>query len=481
MTLDRSTFTALDTVRHLWRHLGLPAHALTSLSLTGEGHGLPSSFQVGHLAQASIGLSGLTAALIQAQRKGCPVPRVTVPLQHAVIEFRSERFCLLDKKSSSAWGPIGGLHACSDGHVRVHDNFPHHRDGIVRLLGCEQPTTRSQVGDAISSWRAVDLETAAADNGLVVAALRSYKQWDVTPQAQAIADLPISIAKVGEAAPGIPRHIGPGKDKCLRGVRVVDMTRVVAGPVAGKTLAAHGAEVLWVTGPHLPDLPELDRDLARGKRTVQLDIRKPEDLETLMHLLESADVFLQSYRPGSLSALGLTEEAIVRRRKGRHPIVMANLSCYGTAGPWKHRRGFDSIVQTCSGMNVSEAEHYGKGDAARPLPCQALDHASGYFLAAGIMAGLYRAWTDGGSYRVDVSLAGTMKYLRSLGQLPGDSGFEATEYDYHKPEDVPAEYFETRSSGFGELQAIKHSVSVDGAQVGWDIMPQPLGSHEPKW
>ncbi|KAL6251931.1 hypothetical protein RBB50_002141 [Rhinocladiella similis] len=478
MAIDRSTFTALDTVRHLWKNLGLPPHALTSLSLPGEGLGLPSSFKVGHLAQASIGLSGLAAALIHAQRNGIPVPQVEVPLQHSVIEFKSERLYLLDKRSYSAWGTIGGLHPCSDGHVRAHDNFPHHRDGIVKLLGCKAPATRAQVGGAISAWRSIDLETAAADNGFVIAALRSYKQWDVTPQAQAISDLPITITKMSEASPEIPPHIGTGKDKCLRGVRVVEMTRVIAGPVAGKTLAAHGAEVLWVTSPSLPALPELDQDLARGKRTTQLDLRKPEDLETLMHLLESADVFLQSYRPGSLGALGLTEEAILRRRKGR-PIVIANLSCFGMAGPWKHRRGFDSIVQTCSGMNVSEAEHHGKGEAAKALPCQALDHASGYFLASGIMASLYRAWTEGGAYRVDVSLAGTMKYLRSLGQFPGDCGFEAS--DYEKPEDVPAEYFETRPSGFGELQAIKHSVSIDGTEVGWEIMPQLLGSHEPKW
>ncbi|KAJ9638630.1 hypothetical protein H2204_004106 [Knufia peltigerae] len=492
MALDRSSFTAFDTVRHAWKTLGLPPPALTSLSLTGEGLGLPSSFKIGHLAQASIGLSGLTAALINAQRTGKPVPQVTVPLQHAVIEFKSERFYLLDKKSYSAWGPVGGLHACSDGYVRAHDSFPHHRNGLVKLLlGYERspPPTRAQVGEAISPWRSIDLETAAADNGFVIAALRSYKQWDVTPQAQAVSDQPITITKIlSQKAPiGLPRHIGTttttttgreDKNKCLRGVRVVDMTRVIAGPVAGKTLAAHGAEVLWVTSPNLPDLPELDRDLARGKRTVQLDVRNPEDLEALMNLLEDADVLLQSYRPGSLGGLGITEEAILRRRKGR-PIVIANLSCFGTAGPWKHRRGFDSIVQACSGMNVSEAEHHGKGEAAKPLPCQALDHASGYFLASGIMASLYRAWTEGGSYRVDVSLAGTMKYLRSLGQFPGDSGFETS--DYEKSEDVPEEYFETRPSGFGELRAIKHSVRIDGAEVSWDIMPQPLGSHKPKW
>lgn len=154
------------------------------------------------------------------------------------------------------------------------------------------------------------------------------------------------------------------------------------------------------------------------------------------------------------------------------------MCAYGTDGPWARNRGFDSLVQTCSGMNVSEAEHYGDNSPARPMPCQALDHTSGYFLATGIMAALYKRATEGGSYSVDVSLAGSMKYLRSLGQYDGKSGFECE--DISRPEQVE-DLLETRESGFGLLRAVRHSAQVEGLSVGWDLMPQPLGSDQPVW
>jgi crotonobetainyl-CoA:carnitine CoA-transferase CaiB-like acyl-CoA transferase len=267
-------------------------------------------------------------------------------------------------------------------------------------------------------------------------------------------------------------------DKCLRGLRVLELSRVIAAPLSGKTLAAHGADVLWVTSPNLPDLPTMDRDFGRGKRTIQLDLTNEQDSDELHQLLNDAHVFTQGFRPGSIAGKGLSSEELVARYKDRN-IICANMSAYGSDGPWSNKRGFDSIVQTCSGMNVSEAQHYGAGEAARPTCCQALDHAGGYFLAAGILAALYKQAIEGGSWEVNVSLAGTMKYLRSLGQYEGRSGFETN--DYTCIEDVPFQYLETRETGFGEMTAVRHSASIQGVQVGWDIMPKPLGSDEKKW
>jgi crotonobetainyl-CoA:carnitine CoA-transferase CaiB-like acyl-CoA transferase len=208
-----------------------------------------------------------------------------------------------------------------------------------------------------------------------------------------------------------------------------------------------------------------------------LDVDLPEDKETLYRLLEDADVFLQSYRPGSLAAKGFSSDEL--KKRSRRGIVCANLSAYGPSGPWSQRRGFDSLVQTCSGMNVSEAEHYGAGKPARPMPCQALDHASGYFLATGINAALYKRATEGGSFEVTVSLAGTMKYLRSLGQYEGKTGFDCLMFQ--GPEDVDAEKLEEVESGFGTLRAVKHSARVEGMGVGYEVAPKPLGSDEPVW
>lgn len=400
-----------------------------------------------------------------------------MPLQHAVVEFKSERLYVLDgKPMPSAWGPIGGLHKTLDGHVRIHDSFQNHMYGALELLGCERSATRADVSAKTAHWTAVELESAGLRNKIVISALRSYKEWDAMPQAKAISNFPITIRKINDNGPkSLPAHLQAGIDRCLRNLRVLEISRVIAAPLAGKTLAAHGADVLWVTSPNLPDLPIIDRDLARGKRTIQVDMQKANDLQKLREVAKTADVFIQGYRPGSLKKKGLSPEDLAELHPG---IVYANMSAYGPDGPWSGHRGFDSIIQTCSGMNVSEAEHFDAGEAARPTPCQALDHAGGYFLATGIAAALYKRATEGGSWEVHVSLAGVMKYLRSLGQYPGRTGFDC--HDPTRPEEVE-EYLETKMSGFGSLKAVRHSAMVEGAAPGWDHMPKPLGSDAAQW
>lgn len=475
--MDRTSFSAYDVVASIWQHLDLPAPALQSLSLSGAGLGAPSSFKLGILAQSSIALSGLAAALVHAHVNDSEVPRTEVALRHAIVEFNSHSLLTIDGKRLPPRTPIGGLHRASDGYIRIHDAFLIHREGTKKLLGCPGEDDRARVADAVANWRMLDLEKAAIGAGLAVAGLRSYEQWDSLPQARAIADFPIIIRKIEDGRPYLSPRLTPNSDKCLRGLRVVEMSRVIAAPVAGKTLAAHGADVLWVTSPNLEDLPSLDRDYARGKRRISLDVDRNSDRDKLDELISGADVFLQSYRPGSLANKGLSPESLAA--KSNKGIIYATLSAYGPSGPWSDRRGFDSLVQTCSGMNVSEAEHRGDGEAARTLPFQALDYASGYFLATGITAALYKQAKEGGSYEVSVSLAGTMKFLRSLGQHEGRSGFDCD--DIKSQEDAPAEILEERDSGFGRIRAVKHPAKVEGVEVGWDVMPKPLGSDEAKW
>lgn len=246
--------------------------------------------------------------------------------------------------------------------------------------------------------------------------------------------------------------------------------------MAGKTLAAHGADVLWVTSPNLPSLPKLDIDVQRGKRTIQLDLNDRLDVDKLRELVKGADVFLQSYRPSSLAARGFSTVDLTELNPG---IIVANLSAWGANGPWSGQRGFDSMVQTASGLNVSEAEHYGDGSPAKPLPVQALDHAAGYLLATGISAALYKRAKQGGSWEVNVSLAGVGKHLGSMGQVEGNAGFEG---DVKPPGELLEDYMmETRYTGFGTLKAMKHAAKVEGKTPGWDVMPKPLGSDEAMW
>lgn len=230
-----------------------------------------------------------------------------------------------------------------------------------------------------------------------------------------------------------------------------------------------------MTSPTLPNQPDLDTDTARGKRTVRLNIKEPDDKAKLLELIRGADVFLSSYRPGSLSAQGFSTAELTKLNPN---LIVASLNAWGEEGPWAMNRGFDSLVQAASGINVAEAENSGQGEASRVLPCQALDHGSGYLLATGIMAALYKRARHGGAYEVHVALASVMKYLRSLGQTTEKSATDQKAF----PDPISLEkYMESRESDFGQLKAITHSASVDGLKVGYKTMPKPLGSDKPVW
>jgi hypothetical protein len=496
--MERTQFTPAQSVSYLWHALNLPSQALESLNLVDEEDGYlcglqeqqqqQSSFKIAHLAQSCIALAGLAAATVYSSTSSVTpdddkkIPRVTVSRRHALTEFSSERvYTLNNTLPESSWGRIGGLYqtAGKNAYVRIHDAFAKHENAALALLRIPQTKTpsREDVAREVARWDALDLETEGIRHGAVIAALRSYQQWDRHPQARAIADLPILVRKVSNIAGTRwkPRRLRQApRDRCLRGLRVLELSRVIAAPVAGRTLAAHGADVLWVTTARLADQPALDRDLARGKRSVRLDFKESkEDRAALIALIRDADVLIQSYRPGSLDSYGLGVEDVARINPG---IVYASLSAYGSTGPWAKWRGFDSLVQTCSGMNVSEAEHAGAEfeSPARALPCQALDHASGYFLATGIMAAVYHQLIDSSAaaYEVQVSLAGTMKWLRSLGQYPSPVGCASSLDD---------DLFERKISAFGELRAVRHAAQIDGAMPGFDFMPRQLGSDDPRW
>ncbi|KAF3480389.1 uncharacterized protein GIQ15_05736 [Arthroderma uncinatum] len=482
---DRRHLSAREIVQDIWvNSLKLPSESLVALDiLDHDGPVLPSSYRIGIFAQSTIATSALAASLLYCRRNQLSsLARVSVPIKHAAIEFKSERLYTLNNQPPlSSWGAIGGLHKTADGFIRVHDVFPNHVSSMLNILRLPSDTTREQVATKIANWASVDLEDKATAHDRAAAyALRSYAQWDELPQSKEIGNKPVLLERLQELpiSKTTPRRqiSGTSSKTCLEGVRVLEMSRVIAAPVAGKALAAHNADVLWVTSPNLPDLPDLDRDLARGKRTIQLDIHNEVDKQRLMDLLRTCDVFIQSFRPGSLAAYGLGPEELVRLNPN---IICANLSAFGPKGPWSGRRGFDSLVQTCSGMNLSEAEHANTGEFTRATPCQALDHASGYLLASGIMAALYHRDMEGGAWKVDVSLARAMQYLRSLGQYPGTTGFDCR--DYKSQDDLPGEYLETRETGFGLMTAVKHSATIQGCDVGWREMPKPLGSDMTEW
>lgn len=457
-----------DVLASLWTEIGLPADVLLHITLSGDDPVLPSSFRVGTAAQVSIGAAALAAAEIWRARTG-QQQQVTVPMRAAAVEFRSEHYLRVNgNHAPELWDKIAGIYQCGDGGwVRIHTNFPHHRDGILKLLGCAYE--REFVQAALDKWDAGAFEAAAAEVGLVVARKRSFTEWDARPQGRAVAALPVlTITRIGDADP-MPFLAGP--ERPLDGVRVLDLTRVIAGPVCGRTLAAHGADVLMVTAPHLPSMPPLVIDTGRGKRSTSVDLREAEGRQTLARLLAQSDVIVQSYRPGALARHQFGPEDAARMHPG---IVYVSLSAYSHAGPWASRRGFDSIVQTASGFNEAEAQAAGE-TKPKVLPCQVLDHASGYLMALGAMAALLRRAHEGGSWHVQVSLAQTAHWLRGLGRIPNGFAYADPTFD-----DV-ADLLEETPSGFGQLLTVRHAASLSQTPPRWTRPSVPLGTDPPVW
>ncbi|WEW57597.1 hypothetical protein PRK78_003064 [Emydomyces testavorans] len=379
MPRNRTSSTIHATIHSIWKSLHLPSSALSTLSLPPDPQDfpqhntprfLPSSYKLDHLAQSSIALATLAAALLHAtraqqssqrQQQQQPqqqpiehnqheinVPRVTISPRGAALSFVSERVYTLSGQPPRSSGMlIGGLYRTRDaGWVRVHDAFVNHRRAVARILGvsvsAEGMVDREEVARAIRErWGAEELERAALSGGAVVGKLRrdGEGEWDGWPLGGGdggengpvrVERFAVPEGRMGEELRGHFGRAGEGeawlRRRPLQGLRVLELSRVIAAPVAGRALAALGADVLWLTAPHLPDLPPLDVDLSRGKRTIQLDFRREQDKRTLLDLVRDADVFIQSYRPDSLDRYGLAAQDLATENPG---IVYASLSAYG--------------------------------------------------------------------------------------------------------------------------------------------------------
>src|SRR4051812_24580503 len=363
--------TPRDILAELWTLAGGDASALDSVTLTGDEPQLPSSFRVAAAAQVSIAAAAMAAADLWQLRSG-QSQDVAGDMRHAVVECRSERYLRVDgKPPGPAWDAIAGVYKTGDGRfVRLHTNFPHHRDAVCKVLNCK--AERDAVQAALMQWDAEAFETAAYAGGCVVALMRSHEEWQSVPHAKALAGLPlVRIEKIDEAAP----KPWPKGDRPLSGIRVLDLSRVIAGPVAGRTLAVHGADVLLIAGPDLPAIPWLTIDTGRGKLSSFVELKSKQGHAALHDLLAQADIFSQGYRPRAIQNLGFSPDEAARINPG---VVYVTLSAYGHSGPWAERRGFDSLVQTSTGFNHAEGQAAGV-DGPKELPAQMLDHATGYF------------------------------------------------------------------------------------------------------
>ena len=423
---------------------------------------LPSALDVGGLVTRAVAeaVDGVHEA---ALARGLLRERPPVVLDGARLttSMQSERHFRLDGVTPSAWAPLSGFWQTTDGWVRTHGNYPHHADRLRRLLGLRGDAGPYEVAEAAAGRDALELEDAAASLGAVLAAVRTPAEWRAHEQGVAVAGEPLLRTRpAGEAS---PRPWDDG-DRPLAGVRVLDLTRVIAGPVATRDLALAGADVLRVDSPRLPEVEWFHLDTGQGKRSTVLDLADGRDGAALEELLGRADVLVTGYRPGSLDRHGLAPDAVAERHPG---LVTASVSAWGTTGPWRDRRGFDSIVQAASGIAVTEAGPLGKPGA---LPAQALDHSAGHLLAGAVARALVRQRTDGGSWHVETSLARVAHELLATPGGPGDSG------------GAPAEpTLQTGRSDAGEMTVALPVLSFAGAPETYPELSRPWGRDPARW
>lgn len=452
---------AHDALGSIWRQTGLPDEALAQAELDIVPPTLPSSFQVAAAATATVAAAGLAAAELWHLRSGRR-QTVRVNSRHAEAEFLSEHRLTIDGElAPGVWGPIAGLYQCGDGRwVRIHANYPHHEGGVLEVLRCERD--RAAVTAALKDWTAQDFEDACGQDGLVVFMMRSQDEWRAHRQGEAVASLP--LFDLEQISDGPPEPLPAAGDHPLSGIGVLDLTRVIAGPVCGRTLAAHGADVTRVSAARLPRDPiMLEIDGGRGKRSSFIDLKTPQGRADLEQRIRSSDVFVQGYRPGAIDAVGFSPANLAEMRPG---IVSVSISAWGHVGPWAHRRGFDSLVQTASGINWAEAQAAGV-DGPKPLPCQALDFGSGHLMAMGAMAALHKRATVGGSWHVRVALARTGHWLQSLGRMENGLAVETP------PNADLGDLMTTIPSAHGELGIVTYPAQLEATPALQGLPPQP--------
>ncbi|MFF3455869.1 CoA transferase [Streptomyces sp. NPDC002730] len=464
---------------HAWAALGGDPALLDRVRYEGTG-GLRAQLPVMELARSCVAVCALAAAELAARRTGGRVPAVRVDDGAVTAAFHSDRLVRVDGVAPTTFAPLSRFWRAGDGWVRTHANYPHHRARLLAALGLPGDAGVEAVAAEIGGRRAAEVEeTVYAAGGLAVAA-RTPEEWAAHEQGSRAAAHPLlTIAPVHERDEQPPRTLPELTGETLlpaAGLRVLDLTRVLAGPVATRTLALLGADVLRIDAPGLPESQEAHNDTGMGKRSTRLDLGdRAGDRRIFEELLESADVVVLGYRPGALDQFnGMTADALAVRNPG---LVIAQLSAWGRYGPWAERRGFDSLVQVATGIAAIEG---GKGQPGA-LPAQALDHGTGYLLAAGVLRALTEQHDEGRARLVRLSLTQTAAWLMNrLTKDPAEEGKEAKETEESGAYDSERWLTET-DSPMGRLRHALPPVSFAGGPANWSRPPGFWGSDAPEW
>ncbi|XVO86330.1 CoA transferase [Pseudomonas palleroniana] len=448
----------IDLLTPIQAALDLPP---TPLARTSAG-ALPSTFAVTELAVASIGAAGQAVAQLVQQQTG-RLPAVTVDQRLASFWFSSS-IRPVGWQVPPLWDPVAGDYASADGWIRLHTNAPHHRAAAESILG--KVTDRTDMAGKVATWNAADLEQAIVDAGGCAAQMRSWQAWQTHPQGLAVNAEALVQRRTFDTVTEQP-WLG-SVARPLAGIKVLDLTRVLAGPVASRFLAGLGADVLRIDSPSWNE-PGVVPEMTLGKRCARLDLKSAEGRQIFETLLKDADILFHGYRADALEHLGYNAEELQRLAPG---LIDVSLNAYGWSGPWRNRRGFDSLVQMSSG--IAEAGlAWQQADRPVPLPVQALDHATGYLLAAGAIQALSERLKTGRSGSARLSLARTAKLLVDAGQVPAQPALRA-----EGPDD---QGLVVEPTAWGPAHRLLAPLSISGTPLQWELPAGELGSHRPQW
>lgn len=464
----------MQLLSETWASLGGARSDLDAIQIVNRGS-LPSVYRVSDLAAASVGCAALAVAEWLALRTAA-LPPVQVDRRLASLWFgcsvRPQGWQL-----PAVWDSIAGDYPTLDGWIRLHTNAPRHRAAALGVLvgtgGAAAGAGRAEAAAAVARWRADDLEQAVVAAGGCAAAMRDVQAWAGHPQGAAVAAEPlVHITTHAPARPRADASAGAGAGESpaapLAGLRVLDMTRVLAGPAATRFLAGWGADVLRVDPPDW-DEPAVLPDVMLGKRTVRMDLRLAAERQRWLDLLAQADVLVHGYRPGALDALGL--DAATRRAMAP-ALIEVSLDAYGWQGPWRQRRGFDSLVQMSSGIAAAGMAWH-RSDKPHPLPVQALDHATGYLMAAAAVRGLTRLWREGLPSSSRLSLARTAHCLVQAGPNAETGPWAPLD----EADLAPG----TELTSWGPARRLLAPARIGQAGPRWTIAAGALGRDEAAW
>ncbi len=434
------------------------------MSIDGEDPVIASRLAVGEAAAVAIAACGAAATALRRQRTGVSQD-VRVDVRAAAASLLGFAYLRVAGKGIARINdsnPTVALYECADGRwIHLHGGFPNLRRGTLDVLGCGADT--ASIAAAVRSRRSDELEDALAERGMCGAIARTAEEWASHPQGQALAELAaVEVIKVGEQP---PRPL-TSERRPLGGVRVLDLTRVLAGPACGRMLAEHGADVLHIASPSLPTIELFDIETGHGKRSAYVDLDDAADAERLRRLVERADVFVDGYRHGALARHGFGTEDVVAMRPG---IVHVAINCYGHVGPWRDRPGWEQLAQSATGMAAAQ----GAPGSPRLVPAAACDYTTGYLAAYGAMIALTRRAREGGSWLVRASLCQTAMWIGRLGA--GCDPSAATGVG------EVSDLLMTTATPFGEVTHLRPAAQLSATPGRWELPTVPLGTDEAVW